>query len=408
MGYLARLVDPLLDTLLDAQPAVLIVGPRAAGKTTTALRRAATTVRLDRPAESGAFQADPDAALRGLPEPVLLDEWQEVPQVLAAVKRTIDADPRPGRFIITGSVRGDLTATTWPGTGRLVRVTLHVMAVREQLRQVDVPMFFDRIVDGELPTRITEPPDLRGYVELALQGGFPAILGQPQVVRESWLSSYVDQVLTRDALTLGRLRDPSRIRRYLQSYAASSAETVAEQTLLDASGLDRKTAGAYERLLTDLFVVEPLPAWTSNRLQRLVHGPKRYLVDAALMGAILRADANTVMSDGDLLGRLIDTFVAAQLRAELETTRARPVLYHVREQQGRHEIDVLGEVRGNRVIGCEVKATASPRASDARHLIWLRDRLGDRFLRGIVFHTGPSIFSLDDRIVALPIATLWG
>jgi len=408
VGYLARLVDPLLDTLLDAQPAVLIVGPRAAGKTTTALRRAATTVRLDRPAESGAFQADPDAALRGLPEPVLLDEWQEVPQVLAAVKRTIDADPRPGRFIITGSVRGDLTATTWPGTGRLVRVTLHVMAVREQLRQVDVPMFFDRIVDGELPTRITEPPDLRGYVELALQGGFPAILGQPQVVRESWLSSYVDQVLTRDALTLGRLRDPSRIRRYLQSYAASSAETVAEQTLLDASGLDRKTAGAYERLLTDLFVVEPLPAWTSNRLQRLVHGPKRYLVDAALMGAILRADANTVMSDGDLLGRLIDTFVAAQLRAELETTRARPVLYHVREQQGRHEIDVLGEVRGNRVIGCEVKATASPRASDARHLIWLRDRLGDRFLRGIVFHTGPSIFSLDDRIVALPIATLWG
>ena len=407
MTYLTRLVDPLLDTLLEAQPAVLMVGPRAAGKTTTALRRAATTVRLDSRAEAGVFEADPDAALRGLPEPVLLDEWQEVPGVLGAVKRAIDGDPRPGRFIITGSVRGDLTASTWPGTGRLVRVTLHAMAVREQLGQVDKPMFFDRVVDDGLPSRIAEPPDLRGYVELALQGGFPAVFGQPEVIREAWLSSYVEQVLTRDAVALGGLRDPARIRRYLPAYAVTSAGTVADQTLLDASGLDRKTANAYERLLTDLFIVEPLPAWRSNRLQRLVHGAKRYVIDPSLLAAILRADVDTVMSDDDLLGRLLDTFVVAQLRAELDTTRLRPVLYHVREQHGRHEIDILGEVRGNRVVGCEVKATASPRASDARHLAWLRDQLGTRFLRGVVFHTGPSIFSLGDKILAVPMAALW-
>ncbi|MGH9091204.1 MAG: ATP-binding protein [Acidimicrobiales bacterium] len=407
MAYLTRLVDPLIDTLLAAQPAVLVVGPRAAGKTTTALRRAATAVHLDRESEAGAFAADPDAALRGLPEPVLLDEWQEVPGVLGAVKRAVDADPRPGRFIITGSVRGDLTATTWPGTGRLIRVTLHAMSMREQLGRLDGPRFFDRAVDDDVTHHIGDPPDLRGYVELALHGGFPAVIGQPEAVREPWLSSYVEQVITRDAVALAGVRDPARFRRYLQAYALASAGTAAERTLLDASGLDRKTANAYERLLADLFVVEPVPAWTSNRLQRLVHAPKRYLVDPSLLGAILRADVDTMMADADLLDRLIDTFTVSQLRAELETTRSRPVLYHVRDRQGRHEIDVLGEVRGGRVVACEIKATASPRPSDARHLAWLRDRLGDRFLRGVVLHTGPSVFSLDDKILAVPIAALW-
>ncbi len=405
--YRTRLVDPLLDTLMAAQPAVLLVGPRAAGKTTTASRRAATTVRLDRAAEAGAFVADPDAALRDLPEPILLDEWQQVPGVLGAVKRAVDGDPRPGRFLITGSVRGDLTGETWPGTGRVVRVTLQTLSMREQLGRIDAPAFLDQLAAGHTPSRPMDPPDLRGYVELALRGGFPSVLDQTQDLRESWLESYVDQIITRDAVSLAGLRDPSRLRRYVSAYAMSTAGTVSEQSLIEASGLDRKTANAYERLLTDLFVVEPLPAWTSNRLQRLVHGPKRYFIEPSLVGAVLRADTETVMRDVDLLGRLIDTFVVAQLRAEREVSRSRPVLYHVRERQGRHEIDVLAEIRGGRVIGCEVKATAAPTTSDARHLAWLRDRLADRFTSGILFHTGPSVYTLSQSIIAVPIAALW-
>src|SRR5437870_3409572 len=105
MAYRPRLADALLDELLAAFPAVMLVGPRAVGKTTTAARRAATIVRLDRPAEAGVFRADPDAALRGLREPILLDEWQAVPEVLGALKRSVDSQSRPGRFLVTGSVR---------------------------------------------------------------------------------------------------------------------------------------------------------------------------------------------------------------------------------------------------------------------------------------------------------------
>src|SRR5207247_2563216 len=126
---------------------ILVVGPRATGKTTTAARHAATVVRLDQPAEAAAFQADPDAALRGLEEPVLLDEWQAVPGILAAVKRAVDQDPRPGRYLITGSVRAELEGETWPGTGRLLRVPMYGLTARELLGDPTKPAFVDRLVD---------------------------------------------------------------------------------------------------------------------------------------------------------------------------------------------------------------------------------------------------------------------
>lgn len=175
--YRDRLVDSLLADLLVELPGVLVVGPRASGKTTTAVRHARTVVRLDREAEAVAFRADPDAALRGLREPVLLDEWQAVPAVLGAVKRAIDAEPRPGRFLITGSVRADLDAEVWPATGRLVRVSMFGMTQRELTGRLRNAPILDRLaVDGApdaLDLVLDEVPDLRGYVALALRGGFP-------------------------------------------------------------------------------------------------------------------------------------------------------------------------------------------------------------------------------------------
>ena len=184
--------------------------------------------------------------------------------------------------------------------------------------------------------------------------------------------------------------------------------TVTEATIFEAAGVNRKTADAYERLLTAMFLTEALPSWTSKRLQRLSARPKRYVVDPALAAALVRVDELGVLRDGDLLGRLLDTFVASQLRAELPVARSRPRLYHVREEHGRHEIDLLAELGGGHVIALEVKATASPGRDDARHLLWLRDRLQDRFAAGVVLHTGPRPFDLDDHIRALPVCALWG
>ena len=226
--------------------------------------------------------------------------------------------------------------------------------------------------------------------------------------RVRWLDGYVDQLLTRDATGIDPGRDPARLRRYVEAYALNMAGTVADTTLIQAAGINRKTALAYERLLANLFVVDALPAWTSNRLTRLSLGPKRYLVDPALAVAILRLDVGAVLRDGDLLGRLVETFVVAQLRAELAVCDTRPRLYHLREEHGRHEIDVVAELGGGDLLAFEVKAGAAPNPDAARHLVWLRDRLGDRFLRGVVLHTAPGTFEMADRILAMPICALWG
>lgn len=408
VAYRERAIEGLLRELLGEVPALLVVGARATGKTTTASRHVATMVRLDRPAEAAAFQADPDAALRGLEEPVLLDEWQVVPELLGAVKRAVDGDPHPGRYLLTGSVRADLEAETWPGTGRLVRLPMYGMAVSEQLGRLDSDPLLDRLsrgIDLEVPP---DPPDLRGYVELALRSGFPeAALALAEPARQRWVESYIDQLLTRDALQLESGRDPGRLRRYFEAYALNSAGIVEDSTLYEAAGINRRTALAYEQLLTNLFAVEAIPSWTSNRLKRLVLSPKRYLVDPALLAGVLRLDVNGVLRDGDVLGRLLDTFVTAQIRAELALAESRPRLYHLRAQQGRHEIDLMAELAGRQLVGVEVKADAAPDREAARHLAWLRDQLGDRFSAGVILHTGQRTYGLGDRILAAPICTLW-
>ncbi len=406
--YKPRLIDAALDELLGQLPAVMITGPRAAGKTTTAARHAAGVVRLDRPREAAPFEADPDAALSAHEEPTLLDEWQEVPSVLGAVKRAVDSDPRPNRFILTGSVRADLEAATWPGTGRVVRAPMYGMTMRELEGRIEQPSLLDRLAEGKSPSAPADPPDLRAYVELALRSGFPdAALASSELARRRWLEGYVDQLLTRDALGIDQRRDPARLRRYVEAYALNSAGVVSDATLLRAAGINRRTAVAYEQLLVNMFVVEAMPAWTSNRLRRLSLSSKRYFVDPAIQAAALDLDADAVLRDGDLLGRLLDTFVAAQLRAECARAKTRPRLYHLREEHGRYEIDLLAEIGGREVLAFEVKATAAPSRDAAQHLAWLRDRLGDRFLGGIVFHSGPAVLELGERIAAAPIGALW-
>lgn len=388
-----------------------MTGPRATGKTTTAERLANTVVQLDRAAEAVAFEADPDAALRAQREPVLLDEWQAVPGVLGAVKRAVDADPSPGRFLLTGSVRGDIEAETWPGTGRLVRLRMFGLSERELAARIAGPTFLEKLLAGD-PDAFTlpsDPPDLRGYIELTLRGGYPEpALRLSGDGSEAWLGGYLEQLLTRDAEGIAGHRDPLRLRRYFEATALSTAGQPEHKTLYDAAGINRKTAIAYDTLLTNLFVLELLPAWASNRLTRLIKTPKRYLVDPSLAGAALGLDPTGVLRDGDLLGRLIDTFAVAQLRPELELNSRPPRLYHLRDKEGRHEIDLIAEIAAGEILAIEIKATAAPTRQDARHLEWLHDELGDRFVAGAVLHTGRSTLRLGKRILAIPICALWG
>lgn len=169
-------------------------------------------------------------------------------------------------------------------------------------------------------------------------------------------------MVQRDAALVERGRDPERLRRYFEVLALHTACVVEDQTLFAAAGIGRTTSVAYDGLLHGLSVIDNLPAWSSNRLKRLVKSPKRHVVDPALTACILRADANGVLSDGDVMRRIIESFVVAQIRPQLPQSRYRPRLYHLRAEQGRHEIDLLVELAGGRVVAFEIKAGSSPTA----------------------------------------------
>lgn len=408
--YLPRMVDGLLAGLLDGLPAVLVIGPRACGKTTTAGRHVVDMLRLDRPADADLVRADPDTALRIRSAPLLIDEWQLVPDVLGAVKRAVDDVSGVGRFVITGSAQTDLTSAGWPLTGRAVRLPMWGLCQRELDGDPQAESVLD-VVARDGPTGLHpagRPWGLVDYVEAALRGSLPdAALQDDERLRRRWWVSYVDEIVARDGALVDGARDPVRLRRYLQALAANTAGAPEHKSLYEAAGVNRATAVGYDRLLAALLVVDLLPAWSTSQLARLTSAPKRHLVDPALLGPLLGVDPAGVLRSPDLLSRVLESFVVAQLRAELTVAETAPRLFHLRDRDGRHEIDVVVELADGRVIGIEVKAAATARLSDARHLLWLRDRLGARMIAGIVLHAGPHSFPLDDRIQVAPISSLW-
>ena len=383
------------------------------GKTTTAQRLVGSVLRLDRPDERSLVLDDPDAAISVGPFPLLLDEWQHTPEVLGAVKRAVDAEGRPGRFIITGSARNDLIAGSWPGTGRFLDIQLWPLTGRERFGDAAAPSLFDR---WDTPARFAIPadvPDILGYLQIALTGGFPgAVVSADAERRARWMRSYVQVASTRDLGEFdsggGRRRSPERMRRYLQAYALHSAGIVGDSALAESARLDRKTAAGYHEILSVLRLIEDTPAWRSNRLKRLTATPKRYVTDAGLAAWLAGVDFDAARHNPDARGRIIDTYVAAQLRAEAEAS-SRPVqLHHLRTQRGEHEIDLVAEF-GFRVAAFEVKTGSAPTHKDARHIAWLRDQLPpEQFAGGVVFHTGRYRRQIGQGIEAVPIAALWG
>ncbi|MGL5829512.1 MAG: AAA family ATPase, partial [Angustibacter sp.] len=148
--YLERIADQTLQQVLRELPALMITGPRACGKTTSARRLAADALHLDDPVVAAAVAADPDAALRRSREPLLIDEWQEVPSVLGAVKRAVDSDSRPGRFLLTGSAEAEFSSALWPGTGRVIRVQMHGLTQREVTRSASGAGLLPHLISGHL------------------------------------------------------------------------------------------------------------------------------------------------------------------------------------------------------------------------------------------------------------------
>ncbi|MDR0990198.1 MAG: DUF4143 domain-containing protein [Propionibacteriaceae bacterium] len=407
--YIARFADQMLDALMPELPAIMLTGPRGCGKTTTAVRRAASTLRLDRPEQAEAFRTAPDAILAAQKEPVLIDEWQNVPESLGAVKRSVDSGVGGGRFLITGSVRSRLSDQGWPATGRVVPVTMYGLAQAEIEQAPDGSSTLMRLFSEAEPSpgALTGAPQLTDYLDMAVRGGFPDAIGFGDLARAAWYEGYVEQLVHHDVSELDIVRDPTAMANLVRAVAFNTAGVPSIASLSEAAQINGRTTQSYLDLLTALRIMDRLPAWGINRFNRMVKSPKYYLTDTG-MAVYLAGDNRTgLLTSGTRLGRIIDTFVMAQIRPLLTVHSPRINAFHLRDANGRHEVDLVLETASGKIVGIEIKSAATVNAKDARHLAWLRDELGDTFVRGIVLHTGNMAFPLGHKLWAMPIAALW-
>lgn len=417
--YTARVIDAELDELMAGLAAIALEGPKAVGKTATALRRANTVYELDDAQQRGVAEADLDRVTRGEP-PVLIDEWQRLPAVWDKVRRAVDRDATPGRFLLTGSASPEGSGSH-SGAGRIVDLRMRPMSLAERLPDVASVSLAGLLdgTEGDIDAR-TEV-GLDDYVEEILRSGFPGIRGLSTRAREAQLATYVDRVVDRDFPELRPIRNPARLRAWMAAYASATATTTSFEKLRAAATAGERTAPAkttvipYVDVLKRLFILDPLPGWRPRaHLRELGEAPKHHLADPALAAKLVNVTRDALLAgettgaikpkDGTFLGALFESLVTLSIRVYAQAARAS--VHHFRMHRGEHEVDLVVEGKNNKVLAIEVKLAETPPRAAIEQLDWFGRRFGDDVTDRIIVTTGHDAYRRPDGIAVVPAALL--
>jgi uncharacterized protein len=406
---------------MQSVAALAIEGAKGVGKTATAGRRAKTVHELDDPGRRSIGSADPLRLLDG-PPPVLIDEWQYLPETWDLIRRAVDAGAEPGRFLLTGSSRS-MARGSHSGAGRILSIRMRPLALSE--RSLDSPSvsLSDLLQGGRAPLSGACSTRLEDYVDEIVSSGFPGLRPLSGRALRGQLDGYLARIVDRDFEELGHnVRDPAALRRWLTAYAAASATAASFETIRDAATAGhgdkpaKSTTLPYRDVLERLWILDPVEAWlpTRNRISRISSPPKHHLADPALAARLLGLDANALLEgrapgpavprDGTLLGALFESLVTLSMRTYAQAAEA--TVKHLRTSGGQHEIDLIVERADGRVIAIEVKLSRSVTDSDTSHLHWLADRIGDELLDAVIVTTGSEAYRRSDGIAVIPAALL--
>ncbi|GAA2213247.1 ATP-binding protein [Nonomuraea monospora] len=394
---------------LDDTRVVLINGARQSGKSTLvrllAKGRTAEWRDLDATATRQAALADPDGFV-AFPELMVIDKIQRAPELLLAIKAQVDHDPRPGRFLLTGSSRL-LGLKDLPDTlpGRMETIELWPFS------QGEIDGTADRFVDAIFSegSRLRHNSDVTrtGYAERLVRGGFPEAVARDTARRRGrFFDSYVGDLIARDVRQLTDIERGPEMRALIRLLAARSGQLLVANALSNELGVSASTVNRYLVLLEEVFLIKRVPAWSRNLSNRAVATPKMAFTDSGVAANALGADARGLIRPGGAFGPLLEGFVLMELARQLTWSEELVDLYHYRTKDGT-EVDAVLENRQGRVVGIEVKAASTVRAEDFRGLKHLADRLGDDFVAGVVLYTGTQTLPFGDRMRAMPVGALW-
>jgi len=407
-----RVLSVIIDRM-DDEPVILLQGPRSVGKSTllrqVAMLKGGTVIDVDNRATAAALAADPDTMI-DVPTPVIIDEYQRVPDVLDAIKASLNRGPtRPGAFLLAGSSRHEaLPLAAQALTGRL-----HIMQVLPlaESEVTSAPGLVQRLFDlGEESVRgVVSRTTRDDYLARVVTGGLPLARVRSEKARQRWFDDYVRLTLERDVGDLKKVRKAEALPRVLRAFAGSTGRVLNVAAVAGRLGMGDVTLREYLRLLESVFLVRTLPGWGKTLGGRAMATPKIHVVDSGVAARLSRLSSDklarrdaTALTE---LGHLMETFVVGELYKEASWSDGIE-LGHWRTYDG-DEVDIILERDDGSVIGIEVKAGTRAAGDSFVALRKLRNRLGASFTLGVVLHMGERGFRYDDRLIALPIDRLW-
>lgn len=411
MVYIKRSVDIELDEFFGHLPAIVIDGAKGVGKTETASRRSSSILTLDTPEGMRAYHSD--TSLHSFTHPILIDEWQKAPEVWNHVRHAVDNGAEASSYLLTGSASPTPSNDTHSGAGRIVSLRMRPMGLHERNLGENTISFID-MFNTDFSAHGHTTFALEDYIEHITSSGFPGIRTSPKRTRYRQLKSYIQLLIDKDLPEQGYApRNPVHLHNWLRAYAGATATTTSVTSLSKAVAQDgtqpaRKTTQLYREHLSRLWILDPLPGWIPayNPLKRLAQAPKHYLADPALSALLLGVTEKSLLtvSGRNALGPLFEALAVLTLRILAQVHDA--TCYHLRTQNGIHEIDMIIELPDGTILPVEIKAKSMPDETDARHLMWLRERWNDTCAPGIIISTGQQAYTMKNGVSVVPLVMI--
>ena len=395
-----------VEKALKVRRIVNLAGVRQSGKTTLTrqlLDIEAVFRTLDNPQQLRSALEDPAGFIKSDAATLVIDELQKAPILLPMIKMAVDLNPRPGRFLLTGSANvTDLPAVAESLAGRVSTLQLRTLAVGEvRLRP---PLFLRNAFDRTFPEHGAND-DRADILRLAFQGGYPETRMLDEPDRLDWMHDYLEAILSRDLFHLANIRRHDALRQLVDILASWSAKYLNLAEIGAAIGVARQTLDSYVGALEKLYLFEQIPCWITTDYERVGRRSKWFCTDSGLLSAILRWRFDDILDDSDRSGKLMETFVFHELAALADLEHFN--LFHYRDR-ARHEVDFIVENDHGDLLGIEVKTGSQVRKDDFKHLYWFRDNIAaKRKFTGIVLYTGPHTASFADDMKAVPASALW-
>jgi predicted AAA+ superfamily ATPase len=414
-GLAERRLGEVVEARLAEEPVVVLNGPRTVGKSTLlselAGRLGRAVVDCDDLAARAAVRSDPARFVES-DQPVLIDEYQHVPELLDAIKAQLNRDLRPGRYILAGSTRYvTLPEAAQTLTGRVDIIPVLPLSQGEigDVRETFVARLLDGAGIDMTQSLMSTPRD--EYARRATSGGMPVALRRPPGrSRSRWFSNYVNLVIDKDVLDISRVRQREMLPRLLGQLAARSGQVLNMAAISGTIGLEKSTTENYVKLLESVFLVYRLPAWGTTLGSRITRHPKVHLVDSGVMAWLLSLTPQKITQATPAAlteyGHLLETFAVGEILKQASWFDAPVTAGHFRTEAG-DEVDLVLERDDGQVIAIEVKAGSRISGEDFRGLRQLKERLGPRLEEAIILYTGEHAYTHDSWITILPLDRLW-